>query len=99
MNEMMACGHAANAVSNGKPVCVICSGLSNAAETVVETPNLEGRMAVCSYARNGKPHTGGSRQRFVGAPAPVPSSTNLPFFKRVPDGEFDEYYCGCWGWD
>jgi len=30
---------------------------------------------------------------------PVPSSTDLAFFKHRPDQEFDEYYCGCFGWD
>lgn len=24
---------------------------------------------------------------------------NLPFFSRKPDREYDEYYCGCRGWD
>lgn len=30
---------------------------------------------------------------------PVPSSTRLAFFRHHPNKEFDEYYCGCWGWD
>ena len=29
----------------------------------------------------------------------VPSSNKLAFFKERPDKEFDEYYCGCHGWD
>lgn len=33
-----------------------------------------------------------------------PSSDNetghgLPFFKALPDKPFDQFYCGCWGWD
>jgi len=29
----------------------------------------------------------------------VESSLKLPFFKHKPDSDYDEYYCGCWGWD
>ena len=85
---MMGCGHAANAHytdSNGveQPSCVICVGIVAGAKTVVETPNLEGRMARCSY----------------GAHKDVPSSMKLAFFEHHPDQEFDRYYCGCYGWD
>lgn len=27
------------------------------------------------------------------------SKETLPFFKYTPNKEFDEYYCGCGGWD
>ena len=27
------------------------------------------------------------------------SSFSLPFFRYRPNREFDEYYCGCEGWD
>ena len=27
------------------------------------------------------------------------SKLELPFFKACPDKPYDEYYCGCWGWD
>lgn len=88
MATMMKCGHAANAVreSDQAPVCVICYGIvAGADEPVqeVDRPNLEGRTATCGY--------GGHR--------PVPSDTNLPFFRHLPDRETDEYYCGCYGWD
>ena len=29
----------------------------------------------------------------------VNSDYNLAFFKHKPDNEYDEYYCGCFGWD
>ncbi len=29
----------------------------------------------------------------------MPSSTDLPFFSYHPDKEYDNYYCGCMGWD
>ena len=28
-----------------------------------------------------------------------PSKMGLAFFKRQQDKEYDQYYCGCWGWD
>ena len=83
---MMKCGHNNNAKcsqSNGikydPPVdsCAICGCME-----VAETPNLEGRIAKCSYGCN-----------------PVPSKVGLAFFKHQPDKEFDQYYCGCYGWD
>ena len=27
------------------------------------------------------------------------SNYNLPFFKYCEDIDFDEYYCGCYGWN
>lgn len=27
------------------------------------------------------------------------SDLNLPFFEYKPNEKFDEYYCGCYGWD
>lgn len=29
----------------------------------------------------------------------VDSKWSLPFFNYRPGKEFDEYYCGCWGWE
>ena len=29
----------------------------------------------------------------------VDSSWNLAFFQHKPNEEYDEYYCGCYGWD
>lgn len=29
----------------------------------------------------------------------TPSHEGLPFFRARPESEFDEYYCGCYGWD
>lgn len=55
MTNMMKCGHSANATSNGKPVCVICLGINDGAREVMETPNLNGRIAVCSDCRKEVP--------------------------------------------
>jgi len=48
---MMKCGHRANATQNGKPCCVICAGLSDGYDVVVEEPNLEGRKCICSQCK------------------------------------------------
>lgn len=83
-NEMMKCGHSANATdNNNKPCCVMCVMAGNEdAKVVVEAPDLTNRKAQCSYGHK-----------------IVPSSTNLAFFEYCPDKEFDNYYCGCYGWD
>lgn len=104
MTPMMKCGHAANATnSDGKPVCAICILIGLGADEVAATPALSGRIAKCSYTkchetwlRKHDTHYGefgADGQSFA------PSSTNLPFFEHKPDKPFDEYFCGCWGWD
>ncbi len=45
---MMACGHAANATSQGKPCCVICLGDPKSRQ-VVDLPDLTGRLTKCTY--------------------------------------------------
>jgi len=101
---LMKCGHTAQGTTGeGKPTCVICSGIIPGAEIVDESgPDLEGRRARCGYY--GKTPTGGthsSRTCRRGEPCmcEVESSLKLPFFKHKPDSDYDEYYCGCWGWD
>jgi hypothetical protein len=49
MEVMMGCGHAANGVSDGKPVCAICIGIYSGATDVVPCPDLTGRRAKCSH--------------------------------------------------
>jgi len=82
---MMACGCSTRAVvaATGEPVCIVHVGITDGARTVVETPDLTGRVAECSY-RHGKTAV---------------SSTDLASFQYRPDEATDLYYCGCWGWD
>ena len=48
---IMACGHAANAVTDdGKPICVICM-----CKEVRKTPSLAGRFAKCSDCGHKEP--------------------------------------------
>lgn len=96
---LMKCGHSSNGVraSDKAPVCVICirDGGPDDPATQVETnpPDLSGRLMHCSYmrGRNGKPCA--AREN------PIPSDPKAAFFAHKPDEEFDQFYCGCWGWD
>ena len=84
----MKCGHTAQGIyrKTGKPICVICAGFKKGYDEPVEVlPDLTGRVARCSYYR--RCHN------------EVPSDYGLAFFTYRPDKEFDEYYCGCYGWD
>ena len=95
MAYLMKCGHVANAhrvLDDGTkiPACVICSG--NPDSEIIDreckgTDGLEGRKAICTG------HKGDRRNSIID------SKWELPFFKYCPDKEYDEYYCGCWGWD
>lgn len=83
-HPMMQCGHRANATCKGKPCCVICAQIHPGAYEIDEdAPSLEGRRAKCGCC--------GTTRASTDSP--------LAFFKHCPDKEFDEYYCGCYGWD
>lgn len=91
MPVMLKCGHAANATDgNGNPTCAICVGIVDVS-VADDQPDLTDRRAKCTYKRG----QGGHDHSNVS----VDSSLNLAFFSHRPDKEFDEYYCGCWGWD
>lgn len=105
-NPMLKCGHSANATDgNGKPCCAICAPNPSAYQIV--GIDLTGRKARCSYYN--KPYTTGNRggnecdtcskQPDHRCHCERPSSTELAFFASHPDKEFDEFYCGCSGWD
>ena len=91
---LMACGHVANGVDmHGNPVCVICYGITpGAIEIEPAPPSLEGRKARCTYYG----HAFGNRGK---CQSEKDSSLALAFFKTWPDRPFDEFYCGCAGWD
>lgn len=100
MKIMMACGHAANSVHHlddgtVEPACFICSCFTLGFE-----PDLTDRVARCGYyGRNTHKNecpicTYGGICR-----CERPSSTDLAFFGYHPDKPYDEFYCGCWGWD
>jgi hypothetical protein len=96
---LMACGHSTHAVQadTREPVCVICVGIDPRARVRAtpeqETAATEGRMMRCSYTKgqDGKP----CHARLN----PVPSNTSAAFFNSRPGEDYDQFYCGCWGWD
>jgi hypothetical protein len=99
----MKCGHNSNGQTDkGEPVCVICD-----CTEVVETPNLQGRTAKCSYFGKRKPNRRyandecnyGCRGKPVCECGSVPSKIDLPFFEYLPNEKQDKFYCGCFGWD
>lgn len=86
---LMTCGHISQGLWHKEdgtdvPVCVIC-GCAEIEKECTGTDGLEGRQATCSSHKNG--HA-----------VPVQSKWELPFFRYRPDREYDDYYCGCWGW-
>lgn len=109
-NPMLECGHAANAHdSEGKPSCAICVGLHPGAKIVaVNPPDLSTRRARCDYFSKGTAKGRGLRcsnecnyggNSETTCKCEQPSSSDLPFFKHRPSEPFDEFYCGCWGWN
>jgi hypothetical protein len=87
---MMKCGHSANGTLMAKGGVKLeqpapCCVICDCHELAEEAPSLEGRIAKCCYKMSCK--------------NTAPSTDNLAFFQHHPDEEFDEYYCGCEGWD
>ena len=86
---MMKCGHAANgyAVVGGEkvPACVICAmGRPNEpAVTVDDNP----------------PDLSQRQAKCSYCHCVKPSGGDLAFFSHKPGREFDDFYCGCRGWD
>jgi len=99
--HLLACGHVAESTSrDGQPTCPICFGIDAGADTVIPTPDLIGRKARCAYY--GKlPRKNECDVCRTGSPCQCerPSSLDLAFFEYKPEAEYDEFYCGCHGWD
>lgn len=82
---MMKCGHASQGIMSqtGRPVCTCCHGLREGADVVDDNP----------------PSLEGRKAKCSYCGNKRDSNTNLAFFGYRSDKEFDEYYCGCRGWD
>lgn len=96
---MLRCGHSANAVDEkGNPSCAICC----TKEIDKNPPDLSARKARCTYfgsVPKGRNHESNyDCKRGQACLCERPSDTNLPFF-HYTSKDFDEFYCGCWGWD
>jgi hypothetical protein len=105
---MMKCGHAANSIQTmpdgtKKPSCAICWPDPESEIIDENPPSLEDRVARCAYygtLPNGRNHESNyDCKRGERCLCERPSSPDLPFFYHRPEREFDEFYCGCWGWD
>jgi hypothetical protein len=97
------------------PCCAICSGIDVRGDEVAETPSLENRKARCTYwgkTIDWKRISCGwnASQNHKFSPRPENASENvcycetdsdmsLPFFSHDADKKYDEFYCGCLGWD
>jgi len=93
---LMKCGHSAQGyrtLDDGtkKPACLICM----CEEVAEEKPDLTGRKARCSYFGRTFKHRG----QTVTCRGEANSRYSLPFFEHKPNNQYDEYYCGCFGWD
>lgn len=53
----------------------------------------------CKEVREDKPSLEGRKAKCGWCERMVDSNYNLPFFEYKPNEEYDEYYCGCNGWD
>lgn len=59
--------------------------IHNCKEVETELPDLTSRVAKCSYKMSCRKTSA--------------SSIDLAFFHYCKDAEFDEFYCGCQGWE
>lgn len=108
---LMACGHTANGflTLNDKqvPCCVICDCIKQAKEM----PSLEKRRARCAFYGQHKSQScyWNKMDKHTFYPPETPDSSvcqcetdsdyTLPFFEYAPLKKYDEFYCGCAGWD
>lgn len=53
----------------------------------------------CREVANKLPDLTGRKAKCVHCKKIVDSDYRLPFFHNNDNGEFDEFYCGCGGWD
>lgn len=107
-HPLMKCGCVAQGVCSAQggvkfnpaiPACVTHDCL----EIAEVQPDLTGRTARCSY-KSCKVHLEKYRDTHYGklredGRSYAPSNLNLPFFMYKPTEEYDEYFCGCMGWD
>lgn len=53
----------------------------------------------CDEVQEEKPNLDGRKAKCSWCGKITDSSTTLAFFRHKPESEYDEYYCGCYGWD
>ncbi len=83
---LMACGHVAQGVDcKGLPVCAVCIGINEGATVPMEESEM--------------PDLTGRKAKCGECTQKATSRFSLPFFQHRKDSKFDQYYCGCRGWD
>ena len=111
MGVMMKCGCVSMSVCSSRggktfdPPIPSC--LTHDCLEISDTPNLEGRTAVCAYFGKRKPKrryandecNHSCRGKDFCECGSVKSSLDLAFFKHRPDMGQDYFFCGCFGWD
>ena len=106
--HLMKCGCVAQGVCASRngvkldPPIPIC-GVHDCFDIAEASPDLIGRTARCTY-RSCKKYLAIRRDTHYGklredGRSYAPSSLDLPFYKHKPTEEYDEYFCGCMGWD
>ena len=107
-HPMMKCGCAAQGVRTATggekhdPPLAFCL-IHDCIEVADVAPDLTQRIARCTY-RSCKTYLAKYRDTHYGelredGRSYAPSSLKLPFFRHKPDEQYDEYFCGCMGWD
>jgi hypothetical protein len=87
MAYLMKCGHVSNAIdSNNKPVCGICIGMKKEHEEIE-------KLCIGNEGLEGR------KAKCSFCSKTVDSKWDLPFFEYSPNEEYDNYCCGCCGWD
>lgn len=106
-NILMKCGCAAQGYRTEKDGSHTYGCLVHQCYEQAEQPNLEGRTARCAYFGRTKLNRRyandecnyGCRRQPKCECGSVPSRIDLAFFKYQPNKKYDEFYCGCMGWD
>lgn len=84
---LMSCGHIAQSMdSSGNPTCIIC--FPNPKSIIVKRKLI-----------NMTDGLEGRKAKCAWCNKKTDSRWDLAFFEYKPDKEYDEYYCGCGGWD
>jgi len=85
MAVIMKCGHTASAISSvtKKPICSVCTAPGH------DEIDHEFDLSVLENREAKCPYCGTIRK----------SNLSLAFFEYRPQYKYDEFYCGCRGWD
>lgn len=101
-SRLMKCGHRAQATTNGAPCCVICFPSPDSLVPVDTLPDLTGRKARCSCCNKTTVDSSVDLAfyEFRGPGTHYDSRVSNCLTTAKEGGfEYDNFYCGCYGWD